>query len=189
MVNALLSDWFHWLGRRPCFRVYGKARKEAAWRVIPVYATRRRNRDDGWPLLWKGTCTTWSAEVISVGWDFAEEVLREQIDAPATRRQPVTVAGGRIDNLLVRAAAGAPEFASASEVLAHEIGHTWQALRLGPAYLAFVGALTLFQEGPHPWNRFENEASEEGQFGGLVNGSVCAELMSRLGRGVAIRPS
>jgi hypothetical protein len=30
---------------------------------------------------------------------------------------------------------------------------------------------------------FENQASEQGQFGGLVNGSVHPELMARLKRG------
>ena len=72
--------------------------------------------------------------------------------------------------------------ASASEVIAHECGHTWQALRMGPAYLPLVGAVTWFQEGPNPWNRFENEASEEGLFGGIVNRSVCPRLMALLGR-------
>jgi hypothetical protein len=90
------------------------------------------------------------------------------------------VAGGRIRSLLRRAAAGVPELASESEVLAHECGHTWQALRLGFAYWVVGAALTLFREGPHFWNHFENQASEQGQFGGLVNGSVCAELMARI---------
>jgi hypothetical protein len=121
--------------------------------------------------------------VIAVGWDFAEEVLHEQTQAPASRLQPVTVAGGRISALLRRAVAGVDIFATASEILAHEIGHTWQALRLGPMYLPLVGSVTLFQEGPRSWNRFENEASEQGQFGGLVNGSVCGELMERLQAG------
>jgi hypothetical protein len=115
-----------------------------------------------------------------VGWDFAEMVLREQAAAPASREQPVTVAGGRLRDLARRQAAGAPSFRLASEVLAHECGHTWQALRLDPFYLPLVGAVTLFQEGPHFWNHFENQASEIGQFGGILNGSVCAELMARL---------
>jgi hypothetical protein len=179
MVNELLSAWLHWLGGTPCFRVYGKGRREADWRAVSVYATHRRNLDSRWPL-WRGTCITWTAEVIVVGWDFAEDLLREQIDEPASRSRPVAVAGGRINDLFRRAAAGAPHFATASEVLAHEIGHTWQVLRLGPAYLPLVGSVTLFQEGPHPWNHFENEASEQGLFGGLVNRSVCRELMSKL---------
>jgi len=106
--------------------------------------------------------------------------IAEQLEAPASRRHPVEVAGGRLGDLLRRAEAGVPEFATDSEVLAHECGHTWQALRLGPVYLPLVGAVTWFQEGPRPWNRFENEASEEGLFGGLVNRSVCARLMRKL---------
>jgi hypothetical protein len=90
------------------------------------------------------------------------------------------VGGGRIGDLARRAAAGAPSIPTASEVLAHECGHTWQALRLGPTYWPLGATVTLFREGPNPWNRFENQASELGQFGGLVNGSVCAALMERL---------
>ncbi len=179
MINDLLSDWLHWWGGTPCFRIYGKGRREQDWRVVSVYATHRRDTDSRWPLC-AGTCITWTAEVIVVGWDFAEELLREQADEPASRRRPVEVAGGRIGDLLRRAAAGVADFPGAGEVLAHECGHTWQALRLGPAYLPLVGSVTWFQEGPNPWNRFENEASEEGLFGGLVNRSVCARLMARL---------
>jgi hypothetical protein len=40
--------------------------------------------------------------------------------------------------------------------------------------------VTLFREGPHRWNFFENQTSELGQFGGIVNGSVLPELMSKL---------
>jgi hypothetical protein len=178
MLDELLSSWLHYLGGRPCFRIYGKSRREPRWRVISVYASHRRNADSRWPL-WRGTCTTWTSEVIVVGWDFATCVLDEQAEEPASRANPVAVAGGRIADFDRRAAAGFPWNASASEVLAHECGHTWQALRIGPAYLPLVGSVTLFQEGPHSWNRFENEASEEGMFGGLVNKSVCPELMRR----------
>ncbi len=73
-----------------------------------------------------------------------------------------------------------PSFASASEILAHECGHTWQVLRMGLLYWPVGGAVTLFREGPHWWNFFENQASELGQFGGIVNGSVCPELMRRM---------
>jgi hypothetical protein len=41
--------------------------------------------------------------------------------------------------------------------------------------------LTLFREGPRWYNFFENQASEAGQFGGIVNGSVAPELADRLG--------
>jgi hypothetical protein len=87
------------------------------------------------------------------------------------------VVGGRIRDDARRAAAGAPLFAAAGEVLAHECGHTAQVRRLGIAYWPVVGAVTLFREGPHWWNHFENQASEQGQFGGIVNGSVCSKLM------------
>ena len=70
---------------------------------------------------------------------------------------------------------------AASEVLAHECGHTAQALRLSWLYLPAGAAFTLWREGPRWYNAFENGASEQGQFGGLVNGSVCAELMARCG--------
>jgi hypothetical protein len=179
MLDDWLTDWLRWLGGTPDFRIYGKGRREGAWRTIDVYATPRRNRDSRWPL-WRGTCITWTSEVIVVGWDFAEELLREQAAAPASRRRPVAVAGGRISDTRRRAAVGVRHGAGASEVLAHECGHTWQALRIGPAYLPLVGAVTLFGEGPHPWNHFENEASEEGRFGGLVDGSVGPSLFHRV---------
>ncbi|HEV3261833.1 MAG TPA: hypothetical protein VG013_33595 [Gemmataceae bacterium] len=178
-MPSLLTSWLRRLGGTPCFRVYGKARREADWRLIDIYATHRRDADSRWPL-WGGTCITWTAEVIVVGWDFAESVVREQAEWPASREHPVEVAGGRIRDPERRRAAGGPSFASASEVLAHECGHTWQVLRLGAAYLPLVGSVTLFREGPRPWNRFENEASEQGQFGGIINGSVCAALMERV---------
>jgi hypothetical protein len=182
MFNPLATACFRLLGP-PCFRAYAKGRRERAWRVVGVYATRRRNADSRWPApLWRGTCITWTASVIAVGWDFAEEVLREQAEEPASRQSPVEVAGGRVRDRERRLAAGGAPWASASEVLAHECGHTWQARRLGWAYWPLGGAVTLCREGPHWWNAFENAASEEGLFGGIVNGSVCAELMSRLRR-------
>ena len=49
-------------------------------------------------------------------------------------------------------------------------------------YWPVGGAVTAFREGPRLWNRFENQASEQGQFGGIVNSSVCSELMGRLAR-------
>jgi len=178
MCNDLLTRWLEWLGGAPCFQIHGKARVESQWRVLDVYATPRRNAGSRWPF-WRATCTAWTDRVIALGWDFAERLLAEQRARPASRQEPVTVAGGRIRDPQRRLASGAAEGASASEVLAHECGHTWQALRLGAAYLPVVGALTLFREGPHPWNHFENQASEQGQFGGLVSGSVGTGLMSQ----------
>jgi hypothetical protein len=181
MFNRLATSAIRWLGGPPCFQVQGKARAETAWRVIGVYATHRRDSDSRWPAyLFRGTRITWTAEVIAVGWDFAEEVLREQMNDPASRERPVQAAAGRIRDHVRRSSVGAAPFASASEILAHECGHTWQMLRLGLLYWPIGGAFTLFREGPHWWNRFENQASEIGQLGGIVNGSVCPTLMSKL---------
>ena len=183
MFNRLATSVLRRLGGPPCFQIYGRARCESAWRIIGVHATRRRNCDSRWPrYLFRGTCITWTAEVIAVGWDFAADVLREQASDPASRDRPLEVAAGRLRDHLRRASVGASPFISASELLAHECGHTLQVLRLGLLYLPIVGAFTLFREGPHWWNHFENQASELGQFGGIVNGSVCAELMQRLQR-------
>jgi hypothetical protein len=181
IVNPLLSGWLRWLGGEPCFRVFGKARQEADWRLIDVFATARRDLASRWPL-WSGTCITWTDRVIVVGWDFAERVLREQQAQLVSRDCPVNVAGGRLRDLRRRLAAGAASYPSASEVLAHECGHTYQARHMGTTYLPLVGAVTLFREGSHWWNYFENRASEDGQFGGLVNGSVSAELIRRVDR-------
>ncbi len=182
MFNRLTTSWLQLLGR-PCFRVYGKARHEKEWRLIEVHATSRRDGDSRWPApLFRGTCITWTDSIIAVGWDFAEAVLREQVRAPASRERPVEVVGGRIRDRQRRLAAGGSEYVSASEILAHECGHTEQARRLGLAYLPLGAVFTLFREGPRWWNRFENQASEQGQFCGMVNGSVCAELMKRLGK-------
>lgn len=171
MHNEWLTEWLRWLGGAPCCRIFGRGCREPSWRVIDLFATARRAADSRWPL-WRGTCITWSAEVIVVGPDFARAFLREQFNVPASRSLPVSPAGGRIRDRARRLAAGGREHATASEVVAHECGHTWQALRLGLAYLPLVGAVTLFGEGPHAWNYFENQASEEGQLGGLVPGSV-----------------
>jgi hypothetical protein len=183
MFNSVASAVFRRFGGVPCFRVYGKARREPDWREIDVFATHRRNADSRWPpFLFRGTCITWTAAVISVGWDFAEEVLREQVSEPASRERFVAVASGRLGDPIRRHSAGANPFASASEVLAHECGHTGQARRYGWAYLPAGAAFTLFREGPRWYNGFENQASEQGQFGGIINGSVHPELMRRLRR-------
>jgi hypothetical protein len=181
MFNRLATGAMRWLSGRASFQIYGKARSESAWRTIGVCATHRRDSDSRWPpYLFRGTCITWTAEIIAVGWDFAAEVLREQMSDPASRDRPVEVAAGRIGDPHRRAAAGAEPFASASEILAHECGHTWQMLRLGLLYWPIGGAFTLFREGPHWWNRFENQASEVGQFGGIVNDSVNPTLWSKI---------
>ncbi len=171
----MLAQLIRWCSGLPAFRVYGKTRREPAWRIIDVYATSRRNDDSRWPL-WRGTCTCWSSSLIAVGWDFARAFL----DSPATwaisRDRPLTVAAGRLTDGSRRAQCGAPACPSGAEILAHEIGHTGQALRFRFLYLPIVGAVTVFGEGPRPWNRFENDASEQGQFGGIVPDSVCSAL-------------
>lgn len=191
MADYVLSLWFAWLGGAPCFQVHAKGRWESRWRVVNVYATDRRNADSRWPWpFFRGTCITWTSRVVAVGWDFAERLLREQARDPASRDQPVEVAGGRLHDWKRRLAAGASSQCSASEVMAHEIGHTSQVRWLREAYWV-VGLTTLFREGPHVWNWFENRASEAGQFGGIVNGSVCPRLMERLQGGPDdfLRPS
>ena len=182
MFNPLATACFRALSS-PCFTVYARGRREPDWRIVGVHATRRRNGDSRWPAwLWRGTCITWTASVVAVGWDFALEVLREQVTEPASRQRPIEVVGGRLHGLERRTQAGGQPWASASEVLAHECGHTAQALRLGWAYWPLGAAVTWWGEGPHWWNTFENEASAEGLFGGIVNGSVCPTLMEQLRR-------
>ena len=180
MLSRLVTAWLRRLGGRPCFRIYGKQSREPKWRVIDVYATHRRDFGSRWPL-WRATCLTWTDEVIAVGWDFAGCVFREQCETPASREHPVQVVGGRIGDVARRQAAGGSSFASASEILAHECGHTGQVLRFGALYWPMVGSVTLCREGRHWWNHFENDASERGQFGGIVKGSVCPDLLSRAG--------
>jgi len=181
MFNPLATALIRLTGRR-AFSVYGRARREKDWRVIDVFATRLRNRDSRWPApFFRGTCITWTASAISVGWDFAEDVLREQIDEPASRERPVEVTAARIGDARRRLDAGGEPWPSSSEVLAHECGHTFQARRLSWLYLPAGALFTLWREGPRWYNAFENQASEQGQFGGIVNGSVCAELMARCG--------
>ncbi len=107
MFNRLATSVLRRLSGPPAFQVYGKARGETRWRIVGVHATHRRDMDSRWPrFLFRGTCITWTAEIIAVGWDFAEEVLREQMSEPASRERPVEVAGGRIRDSLRRAAAG-----------------------------------------------------------------------------------
>jgi hypothetical protein len=171
MIDAWLTRWLRWQGGSPCFQICGKGRAEPAFRAIDVYATPRRDASSPWPL-WRGTCITWTSQVIVVGGDFAAALLRDAAALTASPSNPVAVAAGRMRDPLRRLNAGAASRASPAEILAHECGHTWQALRLGAGYLPLVGSLTLFREGRHFWNHFENQASEEGLFGGLVGGSL-----------------
>ena len=72
--------------------------------------------------------------------------------------------------------AGAPSFPRASEILAHECGQSYQARRWGALYLVIGALYTWWREGRHWWNWFENQASETGQFGGILSGSVHDDL-------------
>jgi hypothetical protein len=174
MPRDAVSALFRRIGGRPCFQIHGRASYEPEWHLIDVIATHRRDCPGGWPLI-RGTCITWSASVIAVGWDFAANVVRAQNFQPASRERPVIVSGARLR-------AGRPtEYGppSASEILAHECGHTGQARRLGFWYWPTGAAFTLFREGDRWWNRFENEASATGEFGGIVSGSLDGRLTAR----------
>jgi hypothetical protein len=160
----------------PSFRVYGKAAYERDWHMIDVYATHWRDCGSRWPLF-RGTCITWTSSIIAVGCDFAEQLLREQLDEPVSREFPLVVAGGRLRDGRLRSAACGPSFPSASEVMAHECGHTGQARRMGFLYWLIGAMVTQCREGKYVWNRFENQASETGMFGGIVKGSVHAGLI------------
>ncbi len=165
---------------RPAFRVWGKARPEKRWHEVSVFATPMRDLDSPWPRpFFAGTAITWASTLIAVGDDFAVGVLKEQIQEPASREYPVTVLGGRMRDVARRLAAGGPSFPSWSEVLAHECGHTGQARRYEWFYLPGGAVFTLFREGDGWVHHFENQASEEGLFGGIVNGSVRPDLMKR----------
>ncbi len=180
MYEALLADLLHGLGGELYFCVYGRAKAERDWRVIRVYASRRRDPDSRWPLF-RNCCTTWGPDVIAVGRVLAASVFREQQLKLISREAPQAVSAGRLRS---PHQARSP---SASEILAHECGHTWQAIQLGAFYLPLVGTLTLFREGPYPWNRFENEASAQGLYGGIVPGSVSPRLAHELRAGALAR--
>jgi hypothetical protein len=180
----MYNHWFNALhaslGER-AFQIYGKTRRESDWRVLSVYASRRRNALDGWMRpMWAGTLITWTDSVIACGWDVAEEVLREQIEWPASRAFPIEVIGGRLRDEQRRLAAGGPLWPSCSEIIAHEVGHSYQAKRLSWLYLPKGALFTLWREGEGWVHAFENEASEMGQFGGLVPGSLHPRLLPLL---------
>src|SRR5260370_40377561 len=70
--------------------------------------------DSRWPApFFRGTLITWTAAVIALGRDFAEDILREQRDAPASRERPVEVRGGRLHDGERRGPGGAGGGASA----------------------------------------------------------------------------
>ena len=43
MLDKILTAWLRHLGGVPCFRVYGKSRREPDWRTIDVFATHHRD--------------------------------------------------------------------------------------------------------------------------------------------------
>lgn len=182
----MLPDVLGWLMRliagRPAFVVYARAVGERRWRRVSVLATDRRNLTSRWPApFWQGTCITWGATVVAVGWDFAEELLREQLDAPASRAQPMRVCGGRLSDPVRRLAAHHsvnPYWPNHSEVLAHELGHTAQARRFSLLYLPAGAMFTLFREGNSWVNWFENQASELGEFGGIIGSTLHPRLQT-----------
>lgn len=177
-MNVLLARWFAFCSGPPTLRIHGKGVAEAAWREIAVYARHRRDLTSRWPFF-GGTCITWTSQTIAVGCDFAELLLREQMDCPASTNSPVVVAGQRLRNPYARRRAAARTIPTASEIVAHECGHTCQALRWPFAYLLIGALFTWWREGPHWWNWFENEASAIGMFGGIVSNSVDAEFWQR----------
>jgi hypothetical protein len=163
------------LSGQPAFRIFGKATYEKNWRIIDVFATARRDWTSRWPL-WRGHCTTLTAEVIAVGWDFAMQLVTEIRDCPVSQEKPVVVVGGRLRDWDRRQTAGGDHTASSLEILAHECGHAAQAGRYGFLYWPLGAAVTLFREGPRWWQEFENQASETGQFGGIVPGTLHPRL-------------
>lgn len=167
MTDRFLSWWLGLHGYVPCLEVFGKGRAEKGWRLIRIFGGKRRNRDSRWPLV-AGTCTTWSSTAIAVGWDFAVELLAEHERRAVTTMSPVEVGAGRLRDQARRREHDLSTFCTAAEIMAHECGHTAQAVRLGPAYLPIVGSVTLFREGPRIWNHWENDASENGLYGGIA---------------------
>ena len=155
----------------PTFRVYGKAGYERDWHIIDVYATRLRDCSSRWPFF-RGSCITWTSSIIAVGCDFADELIREQSTSPASLNAPVSVSGGRLRDMPRRQSACALPWASASEIMAHECGHTGQGRRMGFLYWPIGALVTQCREGKHFWNHFENQASETGLFGGIVEGTI-----------------
>lgn len=167
MLHESASALLKLTSGQPAFRIYGRASYEPEWHEIDIYTTHRRNFTSRWPL-WKGQLITWTSSIIAMGCDFAERMLQELADRPTTRDNPIEVLGGRL--CIGRHCDLDPP--AACEVIAHECGHTGQARRWGGWYWAAGATLTLFREGEHRRNHFENEASETGQFGGIVPGSM-----------------
>ena len=97
MLHDLASAWLRYLGGKPCFRIYGKAKTESDWRVIDIFATHRRDQMLAGP-----------AEFTQVEVNVAEQVMhgdsrcRRQLGAsvqPAQDRQRVSRAPQFVQSL------------------------------------------------------------------------------------------
>lgn len=175
MMASVCQAWATELIRRlsgqPAFRIFGKATYEKNWRTIDVFATPRRNCASRWPL-WRGHCTALTADVIAVGCDFAERLIVEFRSHSINQDNPMMVVGGRLRDAEKRRSAGCDYSVSHAEIMAHECGHTAQACRYGFLYWPIGATVTLFGEGSRWWQQFENQASETGQFGGIIAGTL-----------------
>lgn len=179
MYNELTSGWIRSLGGKPAFQIYGRSRPELRWRVIDVFATHRRDCNSRWPApFFAGTAITWCSHVIEIGWDFAVQVYLEQREEPATRDNPLQVQAGRLRDSQRRLQHGFRSRPSVSEIIAHECGHTRQAVQLQFVFLPVGAFFTLFREGNRWYNLFENQASECGQFGGILPDSIHPRLLA-----------
>ena len=166
VLHETVSNVYRSLFGPPCFQVYGKGRFKRDWHIVDVYTSRRRDCGSGWPFF-SGTCITWTASVIAVGQDFAEQLLREQSTEPASQGNPVLVEGAAYTT----STADLPPLPS----LFPPLRKSWLTNAATPprpavwvVFMADWCQCELFRQGPHWWNRFENEASEIGRFGGIV---------------------
>jgi len=179
MYNKIASAWLCSLGGRPAYQIWGRARPEKRWRRIHVFASHRRNWDSRWPApLFRGTAITWTSHVIAVGWDLAIQVYREQLLKPASPNHPQIVLSGRLNDQRRRLSQGFSPMPTASEIIAHECGHTRQAYQLEYVFLPAGALFTLFREGNSWYNHFENIASEQGEFGGIIPGTLHPSLIA-----------
>ncbi|MBX7103522.1 MAG: hypothetical protein K1X57_05550 [Gemmataceae bacterium] len=177
MSHAAASAFLHLMGGVVAFRIRGRGEGETGWTPIDVFANDRRNAASRWPL-WRNHCITLTASAVAVGWDFARDVIEEEAQEPTTPVRPVRVTGGRLGDIDRRYRSGGQPWCSCAEILAHECGHTAQARRMGFLYWPLVGSVTLLREGPRWFHRLENEASEFGEFGGIIPGTIHPRLLS-----------
>ena len=179
MLHEEVSAAFRLLSGRPCFRIYGRATYEPSWQVIDVFAFKSPGLDE--PLAAPRRDLHYLDGRRHRRWMGLRRVRIARADRGSRPRGTArwsSAAGGS-----VRAAAASSDrrrpakssptnAATPAKLVGWESGIGRSALRL-----------TLFREGDRWWNWFENEASATGQFGGIVNGTVVAELMQKLGGG------